>query len=592
MNLVLRKSNQFSLFDEMSDENKKSLPQIAITAYESNEEDIEVTNLLNGANEENNIKMQEPRSISPKPSKHKPRIILKSPITTHLQKSLSPCLSDLNSYTDVEVISDSDDEKYYIRTPNLSPGPIDYFILTDVEDLSEDEGYEKNNKVMDELTDIEHFTDDKGIINEVEHTDTPLESIPNFPQPHREILFHSKDGTISALSPTEESNPIWLKSPNEEVKGFESEEEIITVEEHKDTESCFKNNNTYYHDLDVGVVESIEMVKQDRCKHKYRNRVLASKKNTTPEAECVKKRYRNKNRCNSEIEESFEKRSEENKKKTLSKYMSEPTLCSMTIPKQDQNIQTNKIKNQETNNTFIIHDNRNGFSISIDFQSQNSVLLNVGRDYGNLSMRWFNDGIMTGRAISDYNNENILEPLEPGYFIKSSIYDPKRQFEVDLFTYGTIKTFQNKYFTYIAVYTVVQPVNIVQLYINRPFQTQIIMVKKPLVKVYSLKDKFTSIERLHPSPITRLSAFKIFNQKETTKQPEQKKIEFEPTKHVSDVINIFENMCGSPKLKRKFNFKQLSISDRNIKICDLNQKYNCKCIKKKSRIGNYQLKYI
>jgi len=576
----------------MSEESKKSLPQIAITACESNEEDIEVTNLLNGVNAENPIKIHEPRSVSPKPIRHKSRIILKSPITTHLQKSLSPGFSDLNSCTDVEVMSDSDEEKYYVRTSNLTPGPIDYFILTDVEDLSEDESYEKNSKVIDELTDTEHFTDDKGIINEVEYTDQPLESMPYFPQPHREILFHSKDGTVSALSPSEESNPIWLKSPTEEVKGFESEEEIITVEEHGDTELYIKNNNnTYYHDIDVGVVESVETVKQDRCKHKYRNRVLTSKKNITPEAECGKKRYRNKNRCNSEIEESFEKRSEENKKKTLSKFMSEPTLSNVTIPKQNQNIKTNKINNQENNNTFVIHDNRNGFSISIDFQSQNSVLLSVGRDYGNLSMRWFNDGIMTGRAIWDYNNDNFLEPLEPGYLIKSSLYDPKRQFEVDLFTYGTVKTFQNRYFTYIAVNTVVQPVNIVQFYINRPLQTQITMVKNPLVKVYSLKDKFTSIERLYPSPVTQLSAFKIFNQKETHKNTEQKKIKFEPTKHVSDVINIFENMCGSPKLRRKFNFKKLSNLDSNIKICDLNQKYNCKCSKKISKIGNYQLYY-
>lgn len=587
LNLVVRKSNQFSLSDKMSEDIKKCLPQIAITAYESNEEDIEVTNLLNGVNEKNNIKIHQPRSMSPKPIRHKPRIILKSPITTHLQKSLSPGLSDLNSCTDVEVMSDSDDEKYHIRTPNLTPGPIDYLILTDVEDLSEDEGYEKNNKAMEEFTDTENFTDDKVIMNEVEYTEQPLESIPFFPQPHREVLFHSKDGTVSALSPMEESNPIWLKSPNEEVKGFESEEEIITVQEHGNTEPYLKNNNMYYHDIDVGVVESVETVKQDRCKHKYRNRVLASKKNITPEAECGKKRYRNKNRCNSEIEESFEKRSEDNKKKTLSKYMSEPILSNVAIPEENQNIKTN-----QENNTFVIHDNRNGFSISIDFQSQNSVLLSVGRDYGNLSMRWFNEGLMTGRAISDYNNANILEPLEPGYSIKSSFYDPKRQFEVELFTYGTIKTFQNSYFTYIAVYTVFQPISIVQLYINRPFQTQIAMVKRPLVNVYSLKDQFTSMERLYPSPVIQLTAFKIFNQKETEKHTAQKKIKLEPTRHVSDVINIFESMCGSPKLRRTFNFKKISNLDCNIKICDLNQKYNCKCIKVKSQLGNYQLYYI
>lgn len=50
-------------------------------------------------------------------------------------------------------------------------------------------------------------------------------------------------------------------------------------------------------------------------------------------------------------------------------------------------------------------------------------------------------------------------------------------------------------------------------------------------------------------------------------------------------------MCGSPKLGRKFNFKQLLNLDSNTEICDLNQKYNCKCIKKKFQIGNYELYY-
>lgn len=587
-NLALRKSNQFSVIDGiMSDESKNSVPQIAITAYESNEDDIEVTNLFNATHEKNNMNLHEARSVSPNPTKQKSKIILKSPITSSLSKSLSPALSDLNNLTDIEVMSDSDDEKYYIRTPNLSPGPINYFILTDVEDLSEDEGHEKDNKVKEEHTDTENFTDDKEIYNEVEQTEQSLESVSYFPQPHREILFHSKDGTVRALSPTEESNSIWLKTPNEEVKGFDSEEEIITAEEYGEPESKLKNNNTYYHDIDVGVVESVESVKQEKYKHKYRNRVLATKKNVMSETECGKKRFRHKNRSNSEIEESPEKRSEECKKKMLSKYTSEPNLNKMVIPKQNQNTEINKIKHQETNNKFVIHDNRNGFSISIDFESNKSVLLSVGRDFENLSMRWFNNGIMTGRAVSNYNNLNILESIEPGYFIRSSLYDSKRQFEVDLFTYGTMKTLPNRYFTYIAVYTVVQPVYIVQLYINRPFQTQIYMSKKPLVKMYSLKDKFTSIERLYPSPVTRLSAFKIFNQKESENNREQKQIKFESKNHVSDVINIFESMSGIPKLKRKFNFKKLSKSDNDLKKCALNQKPNCICIQTKILIGNY-----
>lgn len=588
-NLVLKKSNEFSVINDiMSEESKSNVPQIAITAYESNEEDIEVTNLFNATHDIKNMNISKPRSVSPNPIKQKSKIILKSPITNSLSKSLSPALSDLNSFTDVEVMSDSDDEKYYIRTPNLSPGPIDYFILTDVEDLSEDEGHEKINEVIEEHTDTEHFTDDKETYNEIEQTEQSLESVSYFPQPHREILFHSKDGTVRALSPTAESNPIWLKTPNEEAKGFDSEEEIITAEECGEPESCLKNNNTYYHDIDIGVEESVESVKHERYKHKYRNRGLATRKNVIPESECSKKRFRHKNRSYSEIEEIQEKRPEECKEK-ISKYTSEPTLNKMAIPMQNQNTEINKIKHQGNNNKFVIHDNRNGFSVSIDFESNNSVLLSVGRDFGNLSMRWFNSGIMTGRAVSNYNNLNILEPLEPGYFIRSSLCGSKQESEVDLFTYGTLKTLQNRYFTYIAVYTVVQPINIVQLYINRPFQTQIITSTKPLVKMYSLKDKFTSMERLCPSPVTRLSAFKIFNQKEAEKigAQKQEQIKFVPQNRVSDVINIFESMSGSPKLGRKFNFKKLSKSDNDLKKCSFNQKPNCICIQTKILIGNY-----
>lgn len=570
--------------DEMSEESKNSVPQIAVTAYESNEEDLEVTNLFSATYEKNNTNVHELRSVSPNPNILKSRIVLKSPITANLQKSLSPGLTNFNSCTDIEDISDSDDELNNIRASNLTPGSIDYFILTDVEDLSEEEGYEKNSDDKDEHTDTEHFTIDKEIFNEVQQNDQPLESLPNFPQPHREILFHSKDGTISALSPSEEPNPVWLKTPNEEVKGIESEEEIITAEEHGETETQLKNNNTYYHDIDVGVEESVETVKHERCKYKNKNRVLTAKKITLPEIESGKKRFRTKNRCNSEIEENIEKQPEEHKKKTISKYMSESTLNKVDIPMQKGNDLINKIKRQENNNKCVIHDNRNGFSISIDFENYNSVLLSVGREYGNLSMRWFNSGITTGRVTSDHH---IYESLEPGYFVKSSLFDPKRHFEVDLFSYGTVKTLQNRYFTYISVYTVIQPINIVQLYINRPFQTQITMVKKPLVKVCSLKDTFTSMERLYPSPVTRLSAFKVFNQKGTGMNGDHKKIKFESEKHVSDVINIFESMSGSPKLKRKFNLKKLSKLDSNIEKFDLNQKANYVCIKKNSQLGKY-----
>lgn len=588
-NLALRKSNRYQLFDEMTDESNKSLPQIAITAYESNEEDIEVTNIFNVTNEKKNNEVCESRSVSPNPVKHKSRIILKSPISKRLQGSLSPGVSDMNGHTDVEVMSDSDDEKDYIRTGNLTPGPIDYFILTDVEDLSEDEEHEKYNRTREELTDTEHFTDDKEVYfnNDTEQTDpTPLDSSAHFPQPHREILFHSKDGTVSAMSPIEESNLVRLKTPSEEVKGFESEEEIITTEEFGDTESYVKNNNTYYHDIDMGVVESVETVKHERSKHKCRNRMFPKKSGAPETAEWGKRRFRNKNHCNSEVEDNFDKRSEENKKVALSKYMSEPTLCKMAVPALNQIVKTKNMKHKANNQTFVIHDNRNGFSISIDFEGLNSVLLNVGRDNGNLSMRWFNNGVIAGRLASDYNNVDILELLESGHVINRSLCNPKRPFDVDLFTYGTMKTLQNRYFTYISVHTTIQPVNIVQLYINRPFQAQFAVETKPLVQLYSLKDMCTSVERLHPSSITRLPAFKMFDQKNTEKREKQKIITLVPENHVSDVINIFENMSGSPKLGQKFNYKKLSNSDTNLKNCGL--KPNRLCAPKNTQIGNYQ----
>jgi len=577
----------------MSEECNKKVPQIAVTAYESNEEDIEVTNLFNAKNKKYNIKIHEPRSISPSPIKHKSKIVLKSPITTSVQRStLSPGLSDLNNLTDVEIMSDSDDEKCFIRSPNLTPGPIDYVILTDVEDLSEDEEHEKKNACNEEHTDIENFTYDKGIVNEIEETEQPFETLSYFPPPHKEVIFHSKDGTVKELSPTDELNPIWLKTTNEEIKGYESEEEIITAEEFKESKLPLKNYNTYYHDIDVGVVKSVETIKHERCKHKNRNHVLPTKKIVMSEIECGKKQFRNKNRCNSETHENSEKRSQENKTKVLSKYMTEPVLSKVTTLAQNQNNKINQIKHQENNNTFVIHDNLNDFSISIHFENHNSVLLNVGRDYGNLSMKWFNNGITAGRIISDYNNLNILEPLEPGYFIKSSLYDPKQQFEVDLFMYGTVKTLQNTYFTCIAVYTVVQPINIAQLYVNKLFQTQISLVKNSLVKVCSLKDRITNMENVYLSPVTRLSAFKIFNRKKTEKYKEPTKINFETEKHVPDVINFFESICGSPKLVRKFNLKRLSNSETTSKKYDLNKKSNCIYINKKSQIGNYLTKIL
>lgn len=575
----------------MTDKTNKSVPQIAITAYESNEEDIEVKNLFNATNEKKSSQTYEPRSVSPNPFRHKSRIVLKSPTLNYLQNSISPCLSDLSGHTDVEVMSDSDDEKDYVRTGNLTPGPINYFILTDIEDLSEDEEHGKHIKVKEELTDTEHFTDDKGVyLNEIEQTEQFSDSLSFLPQPHREILFHSKDGTVSAISPTVESNLIGLKTPKEEIKGFESEEEVLTTGECEEIEPCIKNNNTYYHNIDVGVVESVETIKHERYKHKLRNRNVP-KKSGIPEIEWGKKRFRNKNRCNSEIEECFEKRSEEHKKNALLKYKSEPTLCNAIDPTQNQNMEKNKIKYQANNNTFVIHDNRNDFSISIDFECNNTVLLNVGRDNGNLSMRWFNNGITAGRVINNYNNINLLEPLESEYSIKNNFKVPKRRFNVDLFTYGTLKTLQNKYITYIIVNIIIQPINIVQLYINRPYQTQITFVNKPLIKLCSLKDKFTSEEKLNPSSVRQLPAFKLFSQKETTTNKKQTKTTFESKKYVSNIIHIFESMCGNKKLGCEFNYEKLPNLDDTLKKSGIKQKCDCLCTPIKNQIGNYQLNF-
>lgn len=577
----------------MADDGKKNVPKIAITTYESNEEDAEVSNLLTTINEKNNIKSHKQRLVSPNSIKNKSRIILKSPISKNLRKSLSPGLLDnMSSHTDVEVMSDSDDEKDYVRTGNLTPGPIDYFILTDVEDLSEDEDVQRNNKTREDLTDSEHFTDNQGVyFNETEQAEPPIiDSSFYFSQPHRAILFHSKDGTVSEMSTTEEpNNPIRLKTLKEEMKGFESEEELITTEEYGETESYIKNNNTYFHDIDVGVEESVETVKHERCKQKYKNRTFP-KKSGMPETESEwgKKRFRNKNRSCSEIEKSFEKVTEDRKKNALSKCTFEQTFSKETVPLQNQLLGTSKTKHQSNNNTFVIHDNRNGFSISIDFnfEGHNSVLLNVGRDNGSLSMKWLNNGITEGRGTYNSKNTNILELLEPCYFTQSNLYDPKRLFGMDLFTYGVIKTFQNRYCTHISVNTITQPVyyNIVQLYINRPFQVQMALVKKPLVKLTSLKDKFKSVEGLHPSSVTRLPAFKIFNQKNTEKYGYRKKIIFKYEKPVSDVIHIFESLCGKPNIRQKFSFKTLSNLEPNLE--ELNLKHRIVCTQNKKSIGN------
>lgn len=569
----------------MSKEIKNNVPQIAITTYESNEDDIEVSSLFNKINEKTNNKDHRSRSVSPTPNSQKSKIILKSPIANSLQKSLSPGLIDLNNVTDVEIMSDSDDEKYYIRTPNLTPGPIDYFILTDIEDLSEDEGHEINYNIKNEHMDTKNFTYDTDNIftkkNQIEQTETSFKSLSNFPEPHREILYHSKDGTISALTPTEESNPILLKSLNEEVgKGCGSEEEFIADEEYIENDPYFTNNNIYYHDIDVGVEtvkEFVETTKQERCKPKFKNRTLVTNNVMMPEIDSSKRRIRNKNRSNSEIEESFERCLGETKKKSLSKYMSEQTLNKVFIPTHNQNNKIITNKRQNNNNKFILHDNRNGLSITIDFESHHSILLNIGREYGNLSMKWFNNGLKTGSILSpDYKD------LETGYFIKSSLYDLKQQLEVDLFTYGTMKTFQNSYFTYIYVYPVIQPVNIVKLYINRLLQTQLPTIKKQLVKIYSLKDRFPIMEELIPSPITLLSAFEIFNRKEEEKYEVNKKIKFESKKHVSDIIHIFENMYNNPKLPQKIDLKKFSYSNY------LNKKYNNLYTRKKNLIGKYK----
>lgn len=51
----MRKFSQFSLLNEISEGSNNIVPQIAITAYESNEEDIEVTNLFTAANKKSNM---------------------------------------------------------------------------------------------------------------------------------------------------------------------------------------------------------------------------------------------------------------------------------------------------------------------------------------------------------------------------------------------------------------------------------------------------------------------------------------------------------------------------------------------------------
>ncbi|XP_050441259.1 uncharacterized protein LOC126846128 isoform X1 [Adelges cooleyi] len=384
----------------MSEEHRKDVPQIAITAYESTEEDAEVNSLFNSTTVQNNTKTRQSQSVSPKSLRLKSRIILKSPTpdnNINISKSLSPALSsDFNYLTDVEVMSDSDDEKDFVRTPRLTPSSIDYCILTDIEDLSEDERQPTSSQINDDHTDTEYFDEEKCFLSKEEPTRQHADDILDFPRPHREILFHSKDGVVRTLTPTDETNLVCLKTPLVEIKGFESEEEIMTMEENDVHESSKANSTPYYHDVDGGVVESSESVKPERNKHKYKT---IKKKIVVPETDCIKKRFRNRNQNNSEGEENIGKQFGECDK-TLSKYASEPITNKMAVPLQLQlkNNNLTEIRYEESckNNKLVIHDNVNGFSVSVDFESHNSILLNIGRDSGSLSLRWYNNETKAG----------------------------------------------------------------------------------------------------------------------------------------------------------------------------------------------------
>lgn len=589
-NLSLNQISVSSSISHMSEEHRKDVPQIAITAYESTEEDAEVNSLFNSTTVQNNTKTRQSQSVSPKSLRLKSRIILKSPTpdnNINISKSLSPALSsDFNYLTDVEVMSDSDDEKDFVRTPRLTPSSIDYCILTDIEDLSEDERQPTSSQINDDHTDTEYFDEEKCFLSKEEPTRQHADDILDFPRPHREILFHSKDGVVRTLTPTDETNLVCLKTPLVEIKGFESEEEIMTMEENDVHESSKANSTPYYHDVDGGVVESSESVKPERNKHKYKT---IKKKIVVPETDCIKKRFRNRNQNNSEGEENIGKQFGECDK-TLSKYASEPITNKMAVPLQLQlkNNNLTEIRYEESckNNKLVIHDNVNGFSVSVDFESHNSILLNIGRDSGSLSLRWYNNETKAGRISPRFIRIGNLQTVEPACITKPNLNNSRHQFDVESCTYESMKIHKRRYITYFIVYFIVRPKHIVQYHISKQYLIQIPITKPPLVNICSFKDQFINQKRLHPSSITGLSAFKVFSREHEAKHKSRKKIVLESRKHVADVIQIFENMCDNPSVSHTVNYKTSQHYYKDPQLLTLRQNVSFMA-KSNNKIGKY-----
>ncbi|XP_050522863.1 uncharacterized protein LOC126895253 [Daktulosphaira vitifoliae] len=419
----------------MSHSYHNSVPKISVTTYESVEENVEVNNYFNSQKIRNNFNSNV-TTLSSNPSQRKINVDWKSMTSedSNLKHSLSPISSsDINCLTDIEAISDSDDENNFIQTGCLSPSLQKLCILTDIEDLSEDERLSSVNKINEVHTDTENFSDELDYLKNELKEKKYIEDF--FPQPHREVSFHSKDSIICTLTPTNEINPVWLKSPREELEGFESEEEIVTIPENYNDKSCKGNSDIYHHDNYSGVVESSEFIK------KYQNKqkscvLMTNKKSFLSDADFIKKRVRNKRQNSSDKRENFEKKSTESLKTELKSLLT-PSLNNIMqstgLQLNNKNYANKRHPEYNNLNKLVIHDNINGFSVSFNFENQNSVILNIGRDSENLSLKWYKNGSASGSEVnlSQYQNEKSLSCSEPSTEITTNAISILYQNSID-----------------------------------------------------------------------------------------------------------------------------------------------------------------
>lgn len=525
----------------MSYQCQKDVPQIAVTTYESNEDDAEIINYLNSPKIRNNLNaVNSSGSFNDLQQKTKMEKKCMTLEDGNLNHSLSPVsTSDINFLTDIEAISDSDDENNFVRNDCLSPSLQRFYVLTDIEDLSEDEKTESLNNTNEKQTECGLFIGKLDDLKNDSKEKKYFEDILNFPQPQREILFYSRDGVIRALTPINDKNSAWIKSPREKLEGFESEEEVVTVPENSHHKP---RKDSYHHDDYSGVVSSSEIIK--KYQNKQKSRVLVTKKKSLlHEADFMKKRVHHKRQNSNDGGESFEKKMTESLK-TTSKSLSAPILNNMM---QSTGVQINN-KNcainhrQECNklNKLIIHDNINDFNVSFNFDCQNAVILNIGRDSENLSIKWYKNESASGRINSRLISFKNLKLITTDCYTSSSNNLEGSRY-LELCFYKTIRIHQCRCITYFVIYINIKPLHTVQYYRSKQFLIEMPEKQSLLVNFSCFNDKFMKTKQISPTYTTRLSSNKVFNEERKVNINENPLV-IKPKNRVIDVVQMFESL--------------------------------------------------